>query len=267
MALLLFVVLSLVAAAAIYVVYSGAYVPPAPNRPTILFSSVEGSASIATFSITSASMAVEPRNYLVNLNVNGVSGTAVPLSTGFSVALDSSAYSIQWLDADSNNLVSVGDRFAIMPPYLYSFPYDSALVFYLLWSDGSYIQSASWQTPPYTNKPQMTFSGVTVGSGGTVATFVVADASQAVSYSNYKFNLKVNGTFGSARALGASGTGVTITVSNVTCTVTYTDVGADGTVNGGDQFGVSGLRPSTQYQFVLLWSDGSQVQYRDWVTP
>ncbi len=131
-----------------------------------------------------------------------------------------------------------------------------------------YVMVSGLLTGPGTNKPQMTFSGVTLGSGATVATFTIADTSQSVSYSTYKFNMKVNGTFGTAKALGSSGTVVSMSaILGDVYTLTYTDVGNDGTVNGGDQFAVGNVQSNSQYVFVLLWSDGSQVQFRDWTTP
>jgi len=267
-ALVLFVALAVVVAAAVYAVISGVFVrPPPPDRPVIVSSSVELWPYQATFRIVSASRDVEPRNYRVNLAVNGVSGAAIPLPVNVSgtVTAGGDSYSIAWSDPDRNFLVSQADQFAVSPSPYGNFRSDRTFVFHLLWSDGTTIQSASWQTPPESSKPVITFGAVTLT--GTTATFSVADVSQAVSPSSYRFNLQANTTFGTARALGTSGTGVAVTVGGVTHTVTYTDIGGDATVNAGDQFSVAGLLPATYYKFMLLWSDGSQIQERSWSTP
>jgi len=129
-----------------------------------------------------------------------------------------------------------------------------------------YVMVSGLLGPGTTTKPVITFGAVTLGSG--TATFAIADTSQAVSYSNYKVNLKVNTTFGSAKALAASGTQTAMgTILGDAYTVTYQDVGGDNTVNAGDQFTVGGLQSQTTYQFLLLWSDGSQIQEKSWQTP
>jgi len=102
---------------------------------------------------------------------------------------------------------------------------------------------------------------------GSTASFWIADVSQALDRSCYRFNLQANGVFGSAQNLGAFGTATAIVVGDVTYTVTYDDIGGDETVNAGDWFAVRNLRASTEYAFYLLWSDGSQVQVRSWGTP
>lgn len=129
-----------------------------------------------------------------------------------------------------------------------------------------YVMVSGLLVGPGATKPVITFGSFS--QSGTSVTFSVAETSQAVSYSNYKVNLKVNTTFGSAKALAASGTLTALgTILGDAYTVTYQDVGGDNTVNAGDQFTVGGLQSSSQYQFLLLWSDGSQIQEKSWNNP
>ncbi len=127
-----------------------------------------------------------------------------------------------------------------------------------------YVMVSGLIGPTGTSKPVVSFTtGVPVTNGEQLA---IASASQAVGPANYKVNLAVNGTAGSAIAMPTTGGGsVSITVTGITgaFTVAWTDIGGEKTVNGGDSFTVThaspGLPAKSTYIFYLLWSDGSQI--------
>ena len=134
-----------------------------------------------------------------------------------------------------------------------------------------YVMVSGLITPVGGNKPLVTFSAVDQNLGN--ATIGVAGASQSVSPSNYKVNLMVNTTTGTAIAMPALGSGannyVTVTAGG-TYRIYWTDVGGEKTVNPGDSFRVTGvntkLTSGTQFTFYLLWSDGSSIQSTVWTT-
>src|SRR5438105_10837048 len=66
-----------------------------------------------------------------------------------------------------------------------------------------YVMVSGLITPVGGNKPLVTFSAVSQSSGN--ATIGVAGASQSVSPSNYKVNLMVNTTTGTAIAMPTTG--------------------------------------------------------------
>jgi len=112
----------------------------------------------------------------------------------------------------------------------------------------------------------LTFGGP-VQSNGNV-TVAVADTSQSVAPSNYKVNLQVGTTIGTAVAMPTTNGGfVSVVVGSTTYRVYYYDIGGGLLVNGGDQFRTTGTNvalTSGAYTFYLLWSDGSQIQTSTW---
>ncbi len=124
---------------------------------------------------------------------------------------------------------------------------------------------------PTTSKPVLSFTTAMPVTNGYQLT--LASASQALAPANYKVNLQINTTTGSAVAMPTtSGGSVSITVAGYTGTfsVTWTDIGGERTLNGGDSFTVTrtgGLPAASSYTFYLLWSDGSQIANVSWQTP
>ncbi len=126
---------------------------------------------------------------------------------------------------------------------------------------------------PTTSKPVVSFTtGVPVTNGEQLT---IASASQQVGPANYKVNLQVNSTAGSAVAMPLTGgSSVTVTVGapiSTSFTVTWTDIGGEKTLNGGDSFTVThaapGMPAASSYTFYLLWSDGSQITSTTFSTP
>ena len=129
-----------------------------------------------------------------------------------------------------------------------------------------YVMVSGLLTPIGANKPVLTFAGPTQSSGNV--TVAVADASQSVAPSNYKVNLQVGTTIGTAVAMPTTNGGfVSVVVGSTTYRVYYYDIGGGLLVNGGDQFRTTGTNvalTSGAYTFYLLWSDGSQIQTSSW---
>jgi len=52
--------------------------------------------------------------------------------------------------------------------------------------------------------------------------------------------------------------------------VTWTDIGGESNLNGGDTLRVTGngvRLPAGSYTLFLLWNDGSQIQTSTWTVP
>src|SRR5213595_1166794 len=114
-ATILMVAITVVLAAVLYVMVSGLITPVGGNKPLVTFSSVTKVNAVTwTFSIASAQPTVAQSNYKVNFGIGTNTGT-----------------------------VKGGDIITIAFP---SAPATStALTFYLLYSDGSQVQSKAWQ--------------------------------------------------------------------------------------------------------------------------
>src|SRR6266487_1085643 len=122
--------------------------------------------------------------------------------------------------------------------------------------------------PPPVSRPQVTFSGVDLSASPGNATFAVAGVTQAVGPANYKVNLQIGTSAGTAVAMPTTGGNyVSVTVGSTVYRIYWTDIGGGNTINEGDQFRVSGNNvalTSGSYTFYLLWSDGSVIQTRTW---
>jgi flagellin-like protein len=137
-----------------------------------------------------------------------------------------------------------------------------------------YVMVSGLITGPGTSKPTVAFGTVGPVTGSTFKneSLQVASASQAVAPSNYKVNLQAPAGTGSALAMPlTNGGSVVVTVGSSFYKITWTDIGGDLTLNGGDLFVVSqatssaGTTPTTMtsgsYTFYLLWSDGSEITH------
>jgi hypothetical protein len=122
--------------------------PPAVAKPIVTFSAVSQDGN-ATLSIAGASQSVAPGNYRVNLQAGPLLGTAIAMPTisgGFAnVVINGTTYRIYWTDIGGEGTLSPGDIFRITGNGV-RLPVATEFVFYLLWSDGSSIRSASWST-------------------------------------------------------------------------------------------------------------------------
>ena len=152
-ATILMVAITVVLAAVLYVMVSGLITPVGGNKPLVTFNAVTQSSGNATVSVAGASQSVSPSNYKVNLQVAGVTGSALAmpaLGTGVNnyvtVAVGATNYRIYWTDIGGEKTVNSGDNFRVTGANI-PLPAASQFTFYLLWSDGSSIQSTTWSTP------------------------------------------------------------------------------------------------------------------------
>lgn len=94
--------------------------------------------------------------------------------------------------------------------------------------------------------------------------FEVAAASQAKPLLNYKVNFGV-GTLLSVPVALTTASMTFVVPAGTTYTVTYGDIGGEGSVTGGDRFQATKTTPAgaltagTVYHVFLLWSDGTQI--------
>lgn len=135
-----------------------------------------------------------------------------------------------------------------------------------------YVMASGLLNGPGISKPIAAFAPLqTYPTGSYNATFPVASASVTYKIANFRFNLEVNNTFGSATDFAASGVPANVTVGGATYQVTWKDTGGDGGLNGGDLIVVSGRGASlprmTPFVFYLLWSDGSVLATQTWTSP
>jgi len=123
-----------------------------------------------------------------------------------------------------------------------------------------------------TPAPVVALAGPAQYAGGSYnATLTVAEASQAITPVNYKFNFRVGSAFGNATAFGDSGVPVTIRVNGTTYKVTWTDVDGGGMLTRGDYLTITGngvsLPAATNFDFVLAFRDGNQITQLAWMSP
>jgi hypothetical protein len=144
------ILVPIVLAAVLYLMVSGLVTGPGPSKPLVTFSGVtKVNALTWTFSVASAQPAVGPLNYQVNFGIGTNIGTAVPMgtsnvnSTVTVTGATPASVGIKWTDLGGTGRVKGGDILTIQFP---SAPTSgTSLTFYLLYSDGSLIQSRTWQ--------------------------------------------------------------------------------------------------------------------------
>ncbi len=149
-ATILMVAITVVLAAVLYVMVSGLITPVGGNKPLVTFSSVTKVNQVTwTFSVASAQPSVSQSNYKVNFGIGTNTGTVANMGASnanvtITVAgATPASVGVKWTDLGGTGTVKGGDIITIAFP---SAPATStALTFYLLYSDGSQVQSQSWQ--------------------------------------------------------------------------------------------------------------------------
>jgi archaeal type IV pilus assembly protein PilA len=150
-ATILMVAITVVLAAVLYVMVSGLLTPVGSNKPVLTFSSpnLTTSPGNATISVADTSQAVGPANYKVNLQVGSLTGTAIamPTTSGafVSITVNSIIYRVYWTDIGGGQTIKAGSQFRISGNNV-PLTTGSNYIFYLLWSDGSQIQTSVWNT-------------------------------------------------------------------------------------------------------------------------
>ena len=151
-ATILMVAITVVLAAVLYVMVSGLIGGgPGATKPFVTFSGVtKVNSAVWTFSIASASPAVAPANYKLNFGVGTATGTAVNMgTTGTNTTVTTGGtpanVGVKWTDLGGEGTVNAGDQFTITfaPASLPTI--GQSLTLYLLYSDGSQIQTKNWQ--------------------------------------------------------------------------------------------------------------------------
>lgn len=122
-------------------------------------------------------------------------------------------------------------------------------------------------SPGLTSKPVMTLAISTQSS--LSATVLVTGIAPAVSPSNFKANIQVNTTYGTAVSLPTVSGGVaTLSVPSVgTFLLTWQDADGDGLVSGGDRFQLTNrvaIAAGTTMTLLFIWTDGSIVSAITW---
>jgi flagellin-like protein len=146
-ATILMVAITVVLAAVLYVMVSGLLTGPGAQRPEVTFSSPTVITNGYSFSVAGASQQVAPASYKVNYQVNSTTGTAVLLQQSMTVVIPapvSATFTIAWISPGGGGTLSGGDRFQITRTG--GVPISSSFTFYLLWVDGTVIQTQAYTT-------------------------------------------------------------------------------------------------------------------------
>lgn len=121
--------------------------------------------------------------------------------------------------------------------------------------------------PPPPTRPIVTFGTPSAITNGFM--FRVAAASRSFGPPNYRVNLQVNSTTGTALPLALSMTVAVPAPVSATYTIQWLDPGGERMLNAADTFEVTrsgGLQVSTMFTFYLLWIDGTTIQTRTYVS-
>ena len=259
-AVLVIVLLTVVLGQVFYGVFSGPPPTPGPQMITTTFGSPSAVSEGFQVAVTNVSQALGPGNFKVNFTENSTAGTPAALAASVVLTVNGSAYTIAWVDAGGEGTVNESDRFEVTRPG--GLPVPAVLTFSLLWSDARVVQAAVYTTT--VAKPVINFGNPIAVTDGFE--FSVAGSSRSLGPGNYMVNLEANSSTGTPVPLAAS---MSLVVGGRTYSITWTDVGGEGVLNGGDRFRVTstgGVPTSTVYVFYLLWSDGSVVQTAQYTT-
>lgn len=260
------VAVAMITTAVLYAMVSGLIGSPpgATTKPTVFLIATNSTTSGAVILVAGVQPAVLPTNYRVNLQVGGVVGTAQNApqnpSASTTVLVGGGAYVIWWQNPGGSGTVSQGDAFVVNYPLGAAAPAGgTTITFFLIWSsDGSVVTQVSFAVPTPITKPTITMT-VTKITGGV--SILVAGMQPPTSPASFKVNIEnmSSSAVGTAVAMPQqSGTNVTVTVSGVTFTIIWNNVGGSGLVTQGDTFVVTYTGGSgTQWAFLLIWTDGS----------
>ena len=149
-ATILMVAITVVLAAVLYVMVSGLITPVGGNKPLVTFSPVSKVNGVTwTFSVASAQPSVAQSNYKVNFGIGTNTGTVANMGANNAnvtvtvTGATPASVGVKWTDLGGTGTVKGGDIITIAFP---SAPATSTqLTFYLLYSDGSQVQSQQWQ--------------------------------------------------------------------------------------------------------------------------
>jgi archaeal type IV pilus assembly protein PilA len=149
-ATILMVAITVVLAAVLYVMVSGLITGPGAQKPLVTFSAVTKVNAVTwTFTVASAQPTVAVSNYKINFGIGSNTGSAVNMGvSGTNTTVTMSAgtpatVGVKWTDLGGTGQVKGGDIITVAFP---SAPtVGTSLTFYLLYSDGSQIQSQQWQ--------------------------------------------------------------------------------------------------------------------------
>jgi archaeal type IV pilus assembly protein PilA len=148
-ATILMVAITVVLAAVLYVMVSGLLTGPGPSKPLVTFGSPSKVNAVTwTITIAGAQPSIASSNYKINFGIGTATGTAVNMgSSGTNVTVtvtggSPASVGVKWTNLGGQGTVTAGDIMTIAFP---SAPTTgTSLTLYLLYSDGSQIQKATW---------------------------------------------------------------------------------------------------------------------------
>ena len=148
---ILLVAITVVLAAAVYLMASGALTSRTQQRPVVAFApgvSFIGASHNVSLMIGGVSQNLYPSNYMFNLKVGttyGVPTNFAASRTAANVTIGTGTYQVMWIDVDGAGTLTQGDRILVTGNGV-SLPSGTSFVFLLLWNDGTTLTTASWST-------------------------------------------------------------------------------------------------------------------------
>ncbi len=118
------------------------------TSPYVVLSPAKLENGVAVITVSGASRDVPASSYRANLQVGSAFGKPVGLAASgqrATVAVSGVSYAITWTDVGNAGVLVQGDPItvaAVNGPL----PAGTAFGFYLIWSDGSVVQSVAWTT-------------------------------------------------------------------------------------------------------------------------
>ena len=249
------VVLVSIAVAAVLFLLATPIDGPNGVRPAIVFGQPQAVTNGFEVQVAGATQARPAAVYRVMLSANATSvGTAQTLMAVVTLG----PYTITWTDLGGEGDLTGGDMFRVTRPG--GLPANTDFVFSILWTDGAVVGSRDYTTEPTPTRPAIIFGSPNALMNGFE--FSVAGVSQVHSAANYRVAFLVNGS--------SVGTAQTLAVSMTfgPYTITWTDLGGEGDLTGGDMFRVTSTPFPMQTDFMVsvLWLDGSACGTRDYTT-
>lgn len=270
------VVVVIAAAAGLLLYLNSSQTPsgtPPSSPPSLALSSATAVGDRSVLTVSTARYPRPATDYRVALGVGSMMGPSMAMAatqgTMMPLTAGGAFYGVVWGDQNGTGTVDVGDTFTV---YVMTSPMmcmdtgsagrSMSMVLNLSRADGSAsaARSFNWACP---QKPMVTFASGTVQAGNVSVT--VAAVSQALTPYRYRINLAINGTLGTAANMpNASGTAGSVSVPGFgdPFSVTWSDIGAEGTVNSGDLFRIAaplGMPVGVTVTLYILWMDGSQI--------
>ncbi len=259
-------------AAAVWI--NGLPAMPVPGSSIIQLETPSFSGNVATILVNYVSPPVTPSALLLRLDVNGSSGSPIPMPTTSGLAGETLitalgyAFQVGWLDLDGDGALSTGDTF-VLAPQLGLPGCCASLTFNVLWKPDGLLGATVTFYPPPTSPSEVIFGTVSRGTPTNVYVPILG-VIPPVPPDPFYFRLRIDGNVSGATHF-PTGPFAAANVSFVRAVflVVWYDNNYSGLVDSGDSLNitmVSGSWPAagTPMAFILEWNDGTELAVATW---